>query len=616
VYGGYVGKVLMVNLTSGEIGEMPISEEDARLYIGGSGLGAKLLYEMTNARTEALGPDNVLIFMTGPITGTRAFSSDRYQVITKSPLTGIFAESDCGGHWGSMLKRSGWDGILIVGKSVEPVYLWLNDGQVEIRDAKHIWGKDTFDTTETILSETDQKAEVVSIGPAGERLVLISCIMTDGKHARSAGRAGVGAVMGSKNLKAIAVKGSWSPSIARREDFGRFVNDHAKAMIEESRPLGTYGTSVGLQYTERVGDLPIKNWYQRRFEDGAKKICGQTMADTILAKRYHCGRCLIGCGRTVNVETGQYASDGLTAGPEYETLGMLGSNLLIDDLAAIAKGNELCNRYGLDTISTGSVIAYSIEAFERGLITADTVGFELEWGRGDILIETIHLIGRQEGIGKLLGQGVKRIADQLGGIAHEFAVHVKGLELPAHDPRAKSGLALGYATSNRGACHLQAFTHDFEDGANMPSLGYDTTLDRFGTNGKADFVIKFQNLMCMFDSLKCCKFVLFGGLDVDALTECLNLVTGLCFTKEDFLRTGERIFNLKRMYNTRCGISRKDDILPPRILTHKRGSGDFEDDLPHLGKMLNEYYLLRCWDEFGIPTAEKLEQLGLSWCLQ
>ncbi len=195
-------------------------------------------------------------------------------------------------------------------------------------------------------------------------------------------------------------------------------------------------------------------------------------------------------------------------------------------------------------------------------------------------------------------------------------MHVKGLELPAHDPRAKSGLALGYATSNRGACHLQAFTHDFEDGANMPSLGYDTTLDRFGTNGKADFVIKFQNLMCMFDSLKCCKFVLFGGLDVDALTECLNLVTGLCFTKEDFLRTGERIFNLKRMYNTRCGISRKDDILPPRILTHKRGSGDFEDDLPHLGKMLNEYYLLRCWDEFGIPTAEKLEQLGLSWCLQ
>jgi aldehyde:ferredoxin oxidoreductase len=289
---------------------------------------------------------------------------------------------------------------------------------------------------------------------------------------------------------------------------------------------------------------------------------------------------------------------------------MLGSNCLIDDLPAIAEANELCNRYGLDTISTGGVISFAMEAYERGLVNKkDTGGIELKWGNASALIEMVHQIGRRRGFGELLGQGVKRAAEEIGGNAKEFAIHVKGLEFPAHDPRARFSVALGYATSNRGACHLQAFTNDFEGGSSLPDLGYPEPLDPFTTKGKGEFVAKMQNLMSMFDSLKCCKFVLFGGVTVEPLVKYLNFVTGWNVNVSEFLRTGERIFNLKRLYNIRCGISRKDDTLPSRILTHRRGGGT--NHLPALNIMLHDYYKYREWDEFGIPTKEKLKELGL-----
>jgi len=416
-------------------------------------------------------------------------------------------------------------------------------------------------------------------------------------------------VMGSKNLKAIGVLGTKEVKIAHEQEFNQFIKSLTSRMIEQTEALNKYGTSTGLEYCESVGDLPIKNWYQGNWE-GAKKISGQYMAKTVLKKNYHCGRCVIGCGRTVEITEGKYKLEE-TAGPEYETLGMLGSNCLVDDIKVICKANELCNRYGLDTISTGSAISFCMEAYERGLVTKeDTGGLKMEWGNGDDVLGMIEKIANRQDIGKLLGEGLIKVSKEIGGNSSEFAVHVKGLDFPALDPRAKVSVALGYVTSNRGACHLQAFTHDFEDGTCIPDLGYKETLDRFETKGKAKFVIDFQHLMSMLDSLHCCKFTIFGGMTVEPLVKTLNLVTGWDFSKEDFLKTGERIFNLKRLYNVREGISRKDDTLPPRILNHPRGGGAGEN-LPYLNKMLHEYYQIRGWDEFGIPTKETLKRLEL-----
>jgi aldehyde:ferredoxin oxidoreductase len=333
------------------------------------------------------------------------------------------------------------------------------------------------------------------------------------------------------------------------------------------------------------------------------------MAETILTNNYHCGRCVISCGRVVRAADGPYAGQEI-GGPEYETLGLLGSNLLIDDLPAIAKANELCNRFGLDTISTGGVLGFAMEAYQRGLISKkDMSGVDLTWGNKEAVFSMIEMIATRKGLGSVLAEGVKAAAEQIGGIAPEFAIHVKGLEPPAHDPRAKMTVALGFATSNRGACHLQAFTHDFEEGACIPDLGSEQLIDRFAVDGKAENVYLMQNLMSMFDSLICCKFVLFADMTVEPLTQFLNYVTGWDLSPQEFMKTGDRIFTLKRMYNTRLGISRKDDTLPLRMLTHKRGGGT--NALPPLGTLLNEFYQYRGWDEFGIPKIEKLKELGL-----
>ena len=608
---GYLGKILKINLSNREINKIPLKEEDLKKYIGGSGLATKYLYDLTGPKTDPLGEDNVLIFMTGPITGTNAFSSDRFSVVTKSPLTGIYTEADCGGKWGSALKKSGYDGIIIIGRADKPVYIWINNGKVKILDADDIWGYDTFKTHKVLKEKTNSDSEIACIGPAGENMIKYAVIATDGEHARVAGRAGCGTVMGSKRLKAIVANGNQEFEVFDPEGLKKFIKEHSKKMVSSMKVLRSYGTSNGVEYCENVGELPVKNWSQRRF-DKAKNISGQTMAETILKKSYYCGKCVIGCGRTVQIEDGHFKTDGVIGGPEYETIGMLGSNLLVDDIKAIAKFNELCNKYGLDTISTGSVIGMIMECYEKGLIGSEFLdGVNLSWGDKDSIIEVIHKIGNAEGIGKLLGEGTRKIAEEIGSYAPEFAIHVKGLEAPAHEPRAKVSVALGYATSNRGACHLQAFTHDFEDGASLADMGYPETLDRFSTEGKAEFVIRFQNLMSMFDSIHCCKFVLFGGVTLKELTQTLNLVTGFEIDEKEFLHIGERLFNLKRLYNTRLGISRKDDTLPSRYLTQKRGEGSYEDKLPPLGEMLDEYYRLRKWDEIGIPKKEKIEELKL-----
>lgn len=614
-WGGYTGKVLRVNLTDGSWRDEVFDDDTLRKYIGGSGLAAKILYEETDGQTDPLGPENVLIFMTGPLTGTKVPTSGRHAIVAKSPETGIWGESDIGGHFGVALKKAGYDGIIFNGKSPKPVYLWINDGKVEIRDAAHIWGKDTYEIDEIIKSETSPDAVITAIGPAGEKMVKIAAVMSDGKDGRAAARGGLGAVMGSKNLKAVAAWGSFKPSVHDSEKLKESMKRIVPGIVKNNKGMTDFGTTVSMEATEECGDLPIKNWREGSFAEGAKKTSGQTMAETVLVDNYYCGSCVVGCGRTVKVTSGKFAPvDG--AGPEYETMASLGSYCMIDDLEAICLGNELCNKYGIDTISTGSVIAFAMECYEKGLITKeDAGGLDLSWGNPDALIGLIHQIGQKKGLGAILGEGVRAAAEKIGGTAEEYAIHVKGLELPAHDPRAFFSLAVGYATSNRGACHLQAYSDSAEKGVTMPELGWEEPYDRFQVEGKGEMTAKMQNLCSLFDALKACKFLLWGGGRALHLHEWLNAVTGFDMSFEEFMQVGERLYNLKRMYNVRLGISRKDDTLPARILTHKRGSGGAADTLPPLGKMLNEYYTYRGWSEEGIPTEETLKKLDLEFVL-
>jgi aldehyde:ferredoxin oxidoreductase len=604
-----MGKKLYIDLTSQEVDVGELAEETASKFIGGSGLGSNILFHEAEIEEHPLSPNNPLIFAVGPLTGTAAFNSNRFEVVARSPLTGIYGESNCGGFWGESFKRSGYDALIITGKSEKPIVVYIDENQVKIESADDLWGKDTFETDRLVKQRWGSSAQAAVIGPAGENGVLISSIMTDGVHGRAAGRCGLGAVMGSKNVKAVVVNGKKKVGIAQEEDFRKLIGEMARPMKDDTIAIKEYGTSGAVDFFEEIGNLPIKNWYQGNW-DGAKRISGQHMAETILSGTYHCGRCVLHCGRVVRAVGGPYDGQEI-GGPEYETIGMFGSNCLIDDLSAIAKSNELCNRYGLDTISTGSVIAFAMEAFEKGSITReDTGGIALNWGNSSAVFQIIEMIAHNRGLGKTLARGVRKAAQEIGGIAEEFALHVKGLEPAAHDPRAKFSVALGYATSNRGACHLQAFCHDYEDGLFMEDLGAPKLTDRFGTKDRAEHVIRFQHLMTMFDSLICCKFVIYGGMTVSPLTKMISYITGWKFNENDFMMAGERIFNLKRLYNVRLGISRKDDTLPLRMLYHIRGGGS--NEIPPLNIMLNEYYNMRGWDEFGIPTDDTCKKLGIA----
>ena len=609
---GYIGKILYfdLSLSKKEIRDLDIDE--AKKYLGGSGLGIKILFDETDKDTDPLGPENVLIFMTGPFTGTPVLCSSRYSVVSKSPLTGIFGESNSGGSWGEMLKKSGFDGIVIKGKSPKPVYLWLNNGKVELRDASHIWGKDTFEVDSILKSETNNKAVVACIGQAGEKCVPLAAIMNDGIHARTAGRCGMGAVMGSKNLKAIVVYGDQKTDVADPQGLNDSIKEESKIIVEKAAGLKKLGTGGALAVFEEMGSLPLQNWrYTGRWKEGAQKITGATLVESYVTGNYSCKRCIIGCGKKVKVTKGPYKGTEQSA-PEYETLALIGSNCLVDDLAAIIKANELCNRYGLDTMSTGSVIAFGMEAFEKGLITKkDTQGIELVWGNGDAVVEMVRQIGESKGIGKVLGLGSKEAAKVLGKNAEEFAIHVKGLDFAGHDPRAYNAGAVNFATSARGACHLSGFTHVFERALVAPEIGIPEPIDRFEVSGKGILTAKTQDYMGMLDSLEICKFIMFGGMGISTFIKWYKYVTGEQMDVNSFMKTGERIFNLKRLYNVKCGVSRKDDFLPPRILTWKKVGEGLSPNLPPLGTMLGEYYDYRGWSEDGIPSKEKLEELDI-----
>lgn len=613
---GYMGKLLWIDLCSKTTEERMLSEDECRLYLGGSGLAAKWLFDLTKADTDPLSPENPLIISTGPLTGTAVPLSGRHAVTSLSPLTGIFGECDVGGHFGNMLKKAGFDALIITGASDKPVYLWVCDGKVEIRDAEKFWGMDTYEADLAIKAETDLKCVTGLIGQAGENLGLVSCIIFDGNDARAAGRCGLGTVMGSKHLKGIAAFGTQKMQVAMENELRESLTGRAKEIHEKTAGLHDFGTAGSVIPAEKRGDMPVHNWLDGSWAEGAEHVSGQTLAQNGLIKTSACHMCPIGCGRVVKRDSGRYQPvEG--AGPEYETLGMFGGCCNVDDLDAILVANEKCNRYGMDTISVGGAIAMAMEAYEKGYITAEMTGnVELKWGDAGSLLYLIDSMGRAEGIGKLLLKGVRQMAKTLGPDTEVMAIHTKGLEFPAHDPRGHYSQALGYATSNRGACHVQSFSHNLDIGWKLPDIGLGEIRDPFDTDRKPELVFKMQNLMSVYDSVKMCKFAIGAGITVTEQANWVRCVTGWSdFSLDELMLAGERIFNLKRMLNVRRGIRRKDDTLPDRILHHKRGSGHAAEALPPLDEMLPEYYALRGWDSDGVPQKETLRRLGLDWML-
>ncbi|MEW5913481.1 MAG: aldehyde ferredoxin oxidoreductase family protein [Thermodesulfobacteriota bacterium] len=605
-----LGNILRVNLSEQRITSQPAEESTLREFIGGGGLGAYLLGDTLPRPPEPLDPASPLIFAAGPLTGTPVPTSGRHTIIARSPLTRLWGEASVGGTWGRELRRAGLLAVVVIGRAERPTYLWISPQGAELRSAEGVWGQECQESDELLRAQTDPKARVAAIGPAGEHCIALSGIFTDGAHARVAARCGLGAVAGAKNLKAVVVRGAGKVPVKDPAALKQATKPLTENYRRLSQALGAFGTPNLVHPCADVGTMPFQNWRKGKWE-GADKINGQEFKRRFSKGQFHCAGCPIGCGRVVELD-GQEMG-----GPEYETLALFGGSCLIDDLEALCRLNRRCNQLGIDTMEAGSLVALSMELFEQGLISkSDTDGLELTWGNAAAAAALVEQMGRGQGLGGLLGRGMNAVVEQVGGLASEYAVQVKGLASAAHDPRAYHSIALGYATSPRGACHLQAFSHVFERTVAMPEWGFDEPLDRLEVEGKAELVVRSQNLMTLFDSLAMCKFSIFAGARPTVICQWLNAVTGWDFSMEELERCGERIFNLKRLYNNHLGISRKDDTLPGRFLTHKRGEGGTVKSLPPLNVMLSDYYELRGWDEMGIPRPEKLAELGLSrWAL-
>ena len=599
---GWIGTLLRVNLSTGKVSTEPLDSGLAKEYLGARGLGTKIMTDEVDPKVDPLAPENKLIFAPRPLTGSFAPSAGRYTVVTKGALTGAIASSNSGGVWGPELKFAGYDVLIVEGKAPKPVYIWIKDNAVEIRDASHMWGKNVPETSDAIRAETDEDAKVACIGQAGENKVLFAAIMND-LH-RAAGRSGTGAVMGSKNLKAIAVVGTGAVTCADPGTFERAVMK-ARDMIQKHPVGGTglrlYGTDVLTNILNQIGAYPTKNYQDGHFPT-ADKIGGETLAKTLLQRPKGCFACIISCGRVTKVTNPKYKGEG--EGPEYETSWGFGGDCWIDDLDAITKANYLCNEYGMDTITMAATVACAMELYEKGLITReDTGGIALEWGNAEAMVEVTRLTGVCEGFGKKLAVGSYRLADSYGH--PELSMSVKKQEMPAYDPRAIQGIGLNYATANCGAAHVRGYTISPE------VLGTPMKVDKDTIDGKPELVITFQNLTAALDAAGSCLFATFG-IGANEFAEMLSAVTGVAYSSEDFMKCGDRIYNLERQWNLAAGLTAKDDALPPRLLQEPIKTGASKGMLSRLPEMLPVYYRLRGWDENGVPTPEKLQQLGLS----
>ncbi len=599
---GWIGKLLRVNLSTGKVSTEALDPGLAKDYLGARGLGTKIMTDEVDPKVDPLSPQNKLIFMPGPLTGTYAPSGGRYEVVTKGALTGAIAAANSGGTWGPQLKFAGYDGIIFEGAAAKPVYLWIKNDKVEIRDAAHLWGKDVPTTTDAIRAETDDDAKVACIGPGGENKVLFACVMND-LH-RAAGRGGTGAVMGSKNLKAIAVVGTGAVTCADNKAFERAVvkaRDKIHAHPVGGAGLRLYGTDVLTNILNQTGGYPTRNFQDGHFPT-ADKLGGEALAAKQLQRPKGCFSCIISCGRVTKVTNPKYAGEG--EGPEYETSWCFGGDCGVDDLDAVTKANYYCNEYGLDTISMGATIACAMELYERGLITkADTGGIDLAFGNAEAMVEATRLTCVGEGFGKKLALGSYRLAESYGHA--ELSMTVKKQEMPAYDARAIQGIGLNYATANCGAAHVRGYTISPE------VLGVPVKVDKDEIEGKPALVVLFQNLTAALDSTGSCLFTTFG-IGADELAEMLSALTGVSYSTEEFMKCGDRVWNLERQWNLNAGLTAKDDALPARLLEEPIKTGGSKGMLSRLPEMLPEYYQLRGWDKNGVPTPAKLGELGLS----
>ncbi len=607
---GWMGNILQVDLTAGTCVSEPLDPSVAKDYIGGRGLGIYYMNKYVDPTCDPLSPENLLIMASGPLTGTGAPTGARYMVMTKSPLTGAITCSNSGGMFPTEFKRSGYDAIIFKGQSPNPVYLWLNQGKAELRPADHLWGKDTHTSTETLLSETESKARVACIGPAGEKGVLFASIMND--RDRAAGRSGVGAVMGSKNLKAVVVKGKGRIPLANPDRFKTFnkqILDIFKEGIKET-PLGLTinGTAGVVMVTQSHGVLPTKNWQQGTF-DGWEKIHGEELTRRFLKKNAACYSCPIGCGRKTQVDDPRFSGEG--EGPEYETIYAMGSNCMIDDLAAVTKANYICNELGMDTITMGATLGCAMELVDRGYLSEDEVGRSLKWGDAEALVELTRLTGSRQGFGEQLAQGSYRLAERYGH--PELAPVSKKQEFPGYEPRGMQGMGLAYATSPIGGSHMRG------DPAYFEIFGVPEFMDPHQWQGKAKPTKAFQDLSAIIDSAGLCIFFAVRHLAAKDLAvapvgilEYLNAATGADYTLEELIQAGERIFTAERLFLTKAGFSRKDDSLPKRLTHEPAPTGPAKGQVCHLEEMLDEYYQVQGWTDDGIPTQAVLDRLGLN----
>ena len=610
--------ILEIDLNKRTIEKIRVSGEVLRKYIGGSGLASKLFMERGNVNAEPLSKNNDLYIMTGPLTGTRFPGTGRFSCASRSPLTGIWGESNCGGNFGPELKFAGYDGIIITDVSHEPVYILIEDNDIQICDASDIWGLDNFEVAEFFetwdrAAEGRRKYKILSIGPAGENLVKYATIMNG--EADAFGRCGFGAVMGSKKLKAIVVRGSGTPWKPLKDvEYDGFMKSVLKKIKGHAfaQSLHRLGTNAGMVKGRKMGDIPTKNWSLGECSEFSKPLLPYYMMDEkYFIKHKACFSCPVACKKEVSVKEGIYKEE-QGPSPEYEAFCSLGTMLMINDLEAVIKLNNICNRYGLDVISCGSTIAFAVDCFENGLISKkDADGMELGWGDPLMIIKLLKKIAYREGLGDLLAEGTRIAAGKIGKGADDLKVEVKGLELPMHDPRAFHGQGMAYATSVRGGCHVSNLVHFVEPNTSShPELGLQETYDdRFSCEGKAWMTVICEDWGMILNAATVCQFV-FGNLSGEDLVFMLKKATGFDYDLEELRMCGERLWYLKRVLNNIMGVRASDDRLPSKLM-EPFTDGGAAGKVPDMGFMLKEYYTLRDLDGNGIPRREKLKGLAL-----
>ena len=601
---GYFGKFLKIDLTNSLTEEIPISDEDQKKYVGGSTLAAKMIYDYVKPGMDPLSPENPIIFATGPFTGSNVPMVSRAAICGISPGTGLWGEATTGGKFPMRLKGTGYDGIVITGKAENPVYVYIKEGSAEFHDASHLWGKgDIYETQEKIKSEVGKTASVACIGTGGEKLIHYSNIMND--EGRAAGRCGMGALMGSKNLKALVVSGKIRTEIANPEQLTNVIGESRDVIKSNAytQAYKLYGTNFYMDLAMRLGDAPAKYFTKSVFP--AAKVHGPAFRDRYRMSNYACAGCPIGCGRIIKDFTDDIKH---VDGPEYETVGAFGPLCMNFDIDSVVMANHLCNAHGIDTISAGVSIAFAMYLYEKGLLTKEKAGMEISWGDSETILKLVNMIISQEGIGKLLSKGVRQMAAELG-VDPEEAAHVKGLEFPMHDPRAYQGAALAYAVGPRGACHLKGAFYNLDAPGTEVGVELGITFsDKNDPAQKGAMTAKILSFCELYNSFTLCQF---SPIPAQIIARILSDITGWDFKTMDLLTFGERSLNLKRAINNKLGVSREDDRIPEiaRKALNEGGTAGIE---PDMDMMLKEFYAVSQWDwATGKPEKEKLVELGL-----